>query len=76
VCCSYSDIWSVSLHETVIVTIRKWSVNRISNPVLTRGNISCRFEPREAVPFRAALHHARFQGNSIVNTVTTQQYCL
>jgi hypothetical protein len=27
-------------------------------------------------PGRVALHHARFQGNAVLNTVTTQQYSL
>jgi hypothetical protein len=29
-----------------------------------------------AVPSRAALHHACFEGSAVVNTVTTQQYWL
>jgi hypothetical protein len=54
------------LRHAAIVEAQK-SVNTLRN---NRGNGTY------SVPSRTALHHARFQGNSVVNTVTTQQYSL
>jgi hypothetical protein len=64
------------LRHAAIVETQK-SVNTLRN---NRGkcvfSVPFRAAGGRAVSIRAALHHARFQGNSVVNTVTTQKYCL
>jgi hypothetical protein len=64
------------LRHAAIVEAQK-SVNTLRN---NRGSgvysVPFRAAGGRAVPSRVALHHSCFQGNSVVNTVTTQQYSL